>query len=118
MLQAVRLRLKDLVMTQGGLFTDVMFQLDDGMMAAHRPMLMARCDMMRAMFSGDFREGSAKIVRYTYPLNIRNGKSQIKTKKNRGSNLDPCGTLYSILIAPKAVVKVIQIFFRIKTKLN
>jgi Rho-related BTB domain-containing protein 1/2 len=60
-LQAVRQRLQDLCLGQG-LFSDIVFQLDDGSFAAHRPMLMARCDMMKAMFSGDFRESSAKVV--------------------------------------------------------
>ncbi|XP_046671108.1 rho-related BTB domain-containing protein 2-like, partial [Homalodisca vitripennis] len=59
--QAIRVRLKELVLGQG-LFADVLFQLDDGSLSAHRPLLMARCDMMRAMFSGDFREGSAKVI--------------------------------------------------------
>ncbi|XP_054265747.1 rho-related BTB domain-containing protein 1-like isoform X1 [Macrosteles quadrilineatus] len=59
--QAIRVRLKELVLAQG-LFADVLFQLDDGSLSAHRPLLMARCDMMRAMFSGDFREGSAKVI--------------------------------------------------------
>lgn len=45
-----------------GLFADVMFELDDGSMPAHRAILTARCDMMKAMFSGDFRESSAKVV--------------------------------------------------------
>lgn len=62
-LQAVRQRLQDLCLGQG-LFSDIVFQLDDGSFAAHRPMLMARCDMMKAMFSGDFRESSAKVVSY------------------------------------------------------
>ncbi|XP_018015583.1 rho-related BTB domain-containing protein 1 isoform X2 [Hyalella azteca] len=46
-------------------FSDVLFQLEDGTAAGHRAMLMARCDMMHAMFSGDFRESNAKIV--TFP---------------------------------------------------
>lgn len=54
-------RLKELCL-EGGLFSDVMFQLEDGTMAVHRPLLMARCDMMHAMFSGDFRESNAKVV--------------------------------------------------------
>ena len=40
----------------------MVFQLDDGTYAAHRPLLMARCDMFRAMFSGDFVESNAKVV--------------------------------------------------------
>ncbi|KAK7792778.1 hypothetical protein R5R35_004888 [Gryllus longicercus] len=59
--KAVRLRLQDLCLGQG-LFSDIVFQLDDGSYAAHRPMLMARCDMMKAMFSGDFRESNAKVI--------------------------------------------------------
>ncbi|BES96792.1 Rho-related BTB domain-containing protein 1 2 [Nesidiocoris tenuis] len=61
--QAVRVRLNDLCLSQG-LFADVIFQLDDGCIPAHKPLLMARCDMMRAMFSGDFREGSAKVIHF------------------------------------------------------
>ncbi|KAK7582686.1 hypothetical protein V9T40_014131 [Parthenolecanium corni] len=43
-------------------FTDIIFQLEDGAFAAHRALLSARCDVMRAMFSGNFKERSAKIV--------------------------------------------------------
>ncbi|KAL0277501.1 UNVERIFIED_CONTAM: hypothetical protein PYX00_004753 [Menopon gallinae] len=59
--QAVRHRLNELCVQQG-LFADVMFQLDDGTFPAHRSILMARCDVMKAMFSGDFRESAAKII--------------------------------------------------------
>ncbi|KAK0075069.1 hypothetical protein PV326_011917, partial [Microctonus aethiopoides] len=55
--QVVRQRLEDIC-----LFADVMFELDDGSMPAHRAILTARCDMMKAMFSGDFRESSAKVI--------------------------------------------------------
>jgi Rho-related BTB domain-containing protein 1/2 len=47
-----------------GLLTDILFQVEDGNCAAHRPVLMARSEMMGAMFSGDFREGSAKVVEF------------------------------------------------------
>lgn len=43
-------------------FTDVTFELDDGKMKSHRAMLIARCDMMRAMLNGDFREAHAHTV--------------------------------------------------------
>lgn len=43
-----------------------MFELDDGNMSAHRAILTTRCDMMKAMFSGDYRESSAKVVRIYY----------------------------------------------------
>lgn len=44
------------------MFSDVIFELDDGQVKAHRAMLIARCDMMRAMLSGDFREAHANVV--------------------------------------------------------
>lgn len=59
--QVVRERLEDICLDQG-LFGDVLFELDDGNLPAHRAILTARCDMMKAMFSGDFRESSAKVV--------------------------------------------------------
>ncbi|XP_051158151.1 rho-related BTB domain-containing protein 1 isoform X1 [Leptopilina boulardi] len=59
--QVVRQRLENLCLEQG-LFADVVFDLDDGSMSAHRAILAARCDMMKAMFRGDFRESSAKII--------------------------------------------------------
>lgn len=57
----LRRKLQDICLDQG-LFADVIFELDDGACAAHKPMLAARCDMMKAMFSGDFRESQAKVV--------------------------------------------------------
>jgi Rho-related BTB domain-containing protein 1/2 len=47
-----------------GLFSDIIFKLDDGTHAAHKPLLMARCDMMQAMFSDDFIESSARVVKF------------------------------------------------------
>ena len=45
---------------------DVVFRLDDqSTIPAHKPVLMARCDVMRAMFThDDFVERSAKVVRF------------------------------------------------------
>lgn len=40
----------------------MIFELDDGSVPAHKAILTARCDVMKAMFSGDFRESSAKVV--------------------------------------------------------
>lgn len=45
-----------------GLFSDVTFELDDGLIKCHRAMLIARCDVMRAMLNGDFREAHTNIV--------------------------------------------------------
>jgi len=60
-LQTLRARLLS-VCLEDGMFSDVLFQLDDGSAAAHRPLLMARCDVMEVMFAGNFRESKAKIV--------------------------------------------------------
>ena len=44
------------------LFSDIVFRLDDGTASAHKPLLMARCDMMRAMFShNDFKVSNQKL---------------------------------------------------------
>ena len=43
-------------------FSDVTFELDDGNAKAHRTMLIARCEVMRAMLNGDFREAHANMV--------------------------------------------------------
>ena len=45
-----------------GLFADVIFKLEDGTCYGHRALLMARCEMMEAMFKGNFRESEAQIV--------------------------------------------------------
>lgn len=42
--------------------SDVKFAVDDGIVHAHRSLLMVRCDVMTAMFSDNFRESSAHIV--------------------------------------------------------
>ncbi|XP_063781644.1 rho-related BTB domain-containing protein 2-like [Pseudophryne corroboree] len=39
-----------------GLFSDVVFTVDDGSVPAHKPLLIANCDWMVAMFRGSFRE--------------------------------------------------------------
>ena len=47
------------------MYADVIFRLDDGALPAHKPVLMARCDMMRAMFTHeDFVESSARVVKF------------------------------------------------------
>ncbi|XP_023159457.1 rho-related BTB domain-containing protein 1 [Ceratitis capitata] len=45
-----------------GCFSDVTFELDDGQMKAHRAILVARCDVMRAMLAGDFREAHSSVI--------------------------------------------------------
>lgn len=45
-----------------GCFSDIIFELDDGQMKAHRAILVARCDVMRAMLTGDFREAHSNVV--------------------------------------------------------
>lgn len=41
---------------------DVVFRVDDGAVPAHKPLLIAGCDWMRAMFRGGFRESYANEV--------------------------------------------------------
>lgn len=62
-LNKLKAQLKEVCLDRS-LYADVLFQLDDGFCSAHRPLLMARCEMMAAMFSGDFRESSAKVVHF------------------------------------------------------
>ncbi|OPJ87192.1 hypothetical protein AV530_009552 [Patagioenas fasciata monilis] len=45
-----------------GVFADVVFRLDDGAVPAHKPLLIAGCDWMMAMFRGAFRESYAAEV--------------------------------------------------------
>lgn len=47
-----------------GCFSDILFELDDGQMRAHRAILIARCDVMRAMLAGDFREAHSNVVSF------------------------------------------------------
>ncbi|XP_031443937.1 rho-related BTB domain-containing protein 1-like isoform X2 [Phasianus colchicus] len=46
-----------------GVFADVVFRVDDGAVPAHKPLLIAGCDWMMAMFRGAFRESYAAEVR-------------------------------------------------------
>ncbi|XP_030348769.1 rho-related BTB domain-containing protein 2-like [Strigops habroptila] len=45
-----------------GVFADVVFRVDDGAVPAHKPLLIAGCDWMMAMFRGAFRESYASEV--------------------------------------------------------
>ena len=48
-----------------GLFADITIRLDDGVLTAHKPLLMCRCDMMYAMFThDDFREKTSNSVQF------------------------------------------------------
>lgn len=60
-LQTMRAKLQELCIDRG-LFSDVVFELEDGKQSAHKAILAARCDPMGAMFRGHFRESTAKIV--------------------------------------------------------
>lgn len=57
----LRNKLADIGLQQSR-FSDVLFQLDDGIFSAHRALLSARCDMMKVMFSGDFKEKNSKVI--------------------------------------------------------
>lgn len=41
---------------------DVVFQLDDGYLPAHKPLLISSCDWMAAMFRGSFMESYIEEV--------------------------------------------------------
>ncbi|KAI8792887.1 rho-related BTB domain-containing protein 1 [Biomphalaria glabrata] len=41
---------------------DISFQVDNGIVSAHKPLLMARCEMMSAMFTNDFIESASDII--------------------------------------------------------
>ena len=47
---------------------DVLFQVEDGTVAAHKCLLMARCDVMFGMFSYNFKESSLKLVTHHIKL--------------------------------------------------
>lgn len=44
------------------MFADITFELDDGKIKAHRAMLVARCEVMRAMLNGNFAESHASLI--------------------------------------------------------
>ena len=59
-------------------FADILFRLDDGALSAHKPVLMARCDMMLAMFTHeDFVESSARVVKFPGKRAIENRLSTV-----------------------------------------
>lgn len=72
-------RLQDVCLDQG-IFVDVIFELDDGACAAHKALLAARCDVMKAMFSGDFRESQAKVVSKWVSCEYNNGSQSFSFK--------------------------------------
>lgn len=43
---------------------DIKFKVDDGIVLAHKPLLMARCEMMYAMFNDNFIEASADMIHF------------------------------------------------------
>lgn len=45
-------------------FADVTFALEDGLQVAQRAALVARCDPMRAMFRGHFRESACRVISF------------------------------------------------------
>ncbi|XP_069473791.1 rho-related BTB domain-containing protein 2 isoform X1 [Ambystoma mexicanum] len=49
-----------------GTFSDVTFVLDDGIISAHKPLLISSCDWMAAMFGGPFVESCTREVLIPY----------------------------------------------------
>jgi Rho-related BTB domain-containing protein 1/2 len=64
-MKTTQLGLEDLCLVNG-LFSDILFKLEDGTCAAHKAVLMARCDMMCAMFSHEqfFKEATARVIHF------------------------------------------------------
>ncbi|XP_055371909.1 rho-related BTB domain-containing protein 1 isoform X3 [Condylostylus longicornis] len=58
---SIKEKIEKFCINQGN-FSDITFELDDGRMKAHRAILVARCDVMRAMLMGDFREAHSNII--------------------------------------------------------
>ncbi|XP_076460277.1 rho-related BTB domain-containing protein 1-like isoform X2 [Babylonia areolata] len=56
--------LHSLALRHDAFLTDVVFEVDDGRVAAHKVLLMAGCEMMHAMFSNSFLESSADVVSF------------------------------------------------------
>ncbi|XP_021361192.1 rho-related BTB domain-containing protein 1-like [Mizuhopecten yessoensis] len=54
-------KLQELIFEQG-LLKDIHFEVDDGVVGAHKPLLIARCEMMCAMFTDNFLEASAHVI--------------------------------------------------------
>ena len=48
------------------LIVDIVFEVDDGTVRAHRALLTSRSDMMAGMFTNDFMEKSAKLVMFWF----------------------------------------------------
>jgi len=57
--------LEDLCLVDG-VFSDILFKLEDGTCAAHKAILTARSDMMCAMFAHEeiFKEASARVIQF------------------------------------------------------
>ncbi|XP_074640911.1 rho-related BTB domain-containing protein 1-like [Tubulanus polymorphus] len=47
---------------QQGFLSDVVFQLDDGFVPAHKALLVTRCDWMLALFTDNFKESLAEVI--------------------------------------------------------
>ena len=42
--------------------TDISFEVDNGIVSAHKALLMGHCEMMYAMFNNDFIESASDVV--------------------------------------------------------
>ncbi|CAL1530915.1 unnamed protein product [Lymnaea stagnalis] len=54
-------KLRDLAL-QKDYLEDISFKVDNGVVSAHKALLMARCEMMYAMFSSDFIESASELI--------------------------------------------------------
>lgn len=62
-LESRKNKLRDIALKKEFL-ADIKFKVDDGTVPAHKPLLMARCEMMYAMFNDNFMEASADVIHF------------------------------------------------------
>ena len=99
-------------------FSDVTFQLEDGVVHSHRALLVARSDVMAAMFSNNFREGRAALIplpgihRSTLPLSL----TQLHLSKFRFAFAEVQRYLYTDLpprVSPVNCLQVLELANRL-----
>lgn len=62
-LESRKNKLRDVALKKEFL-ADIKFKVDDGTVPAHKPLLVARCEMMYAMFNDNFMEASADVIHF------------------------------------------------------
>lgn len=66
----------------------MVFLVDDGSVPAHKPLLLAGCDFMVAMFGGTFRESCAAEVRRVALLGAASAAVHVPLGGSRGGGVN------------------------------